>query len=88
MKHKLEKIIELHEVMKNAFFFNSDLGDITLYEKAHSRITEFEYDKHIYTIEQSTKVAERVIYKVAYYCDGERIKKDIRFVKQILSKLE
>lgn len=87
MKSKLEKIIELHQTMKNSYFFKIDLEIKEMYEESHSRITDFIWNNEKYKIVQETRVNEQgfVNYKVHYFIDDIEIKADIRMIKKILT---
>lgn len=87
----LESIIDLHDKMKNCYFFSSPSSAAMRrsYEKYNSMTTEFELDGQQVKVVQDTKCSCRnVYYKMTIYIDGQQVKKDIRFIKKILKNLE
>lgn len=88
LEKKLKHIIELHTIMRNAYFYDSLIEDTELYEKAHSCITHFNYKDMNYVVVQKTEcLSDRVRYTVKYFCEDVCIKKDIRFIKGILAEI-
>ena len=86
---KINKIINLHETMKGAYFFSSPTfaNERRRYEEKYSLVSEFEYQGNLYRVEQVTNCSCRnVYYTIRYYENGKQIYKDIRFLKKILKE--
>jgi len=87
----INSVLDLHEKMKNHFFFvpPRTSNKRSVYEEKNSQEVEFDFEgKHI-RIEQVCRCSGKyVYYYVNYYEDGEQISADIRYLKKILKKLD
>jgi hypothetical protein len=87
MIKKLEKIVELHNLMRNVYFFDTTNLDIDTYTAAHSLITNFEFENRQYSVIQTTECEDDCVrYKIKYLCNGTEFKADIRFIKKIINQ--
>jgi len=87
----LNRIIDLHECMKGAYFFTppNDAQSRRRYEDKHTLYSEFEYKGNRYYVKQETTCSCRnVYYKISYYENNNLVYKDIRFIKRILKECE
>ena len=87
----LNGIIDLHESMRNHYFFFSPnvASSRRKYERDHSLETEFEYKGDTYWVSQDTRcTCHNVYYTVSYEKNGEPFKADIRFIKKVLRELK
>ena len=87
----LHSVITLHESMRGAYFFQSPrvAAQRRRYEETHSMKTSFEFEGMQIEIEQTTSCScKNVYYHMDIYIDGNYQRKDIRFVKGILKKLQ
>jgi len=90
-KTNLEQIIALHASMKGCYFYTPPCGATgrRAYEKNHSLTTEFDVDGQHIRVEQGTSCScSNVYYSMSIYIDGQKIRKDIRFIKSMLKKAE
>lgn len=86
----LNKVLELHEKMKGAYFYNppTKASSRRYYEECNSLTSEFEYKGDVYKIQQETSCScKNIYYKIRYYKNGEPFDKDIRFIKKVLKEL-
>lgn len=84
---KLNSIIGLHEEMRNCYFFNSPSHSWgrRAYEDSHSLDTIIFTDISIIRVVQETRCScNNVYYSMNIYENGERLNKDIRFIKKLL----
>jgi len=82
---KVRKIVNLHEKMKNAFFWSPPAGAASRrsYEKSHSNSVSFVHDKKKYVVRQSTECSvKNIYYSLNITVNG--VKKDIRALKSII----
>lgn len=87
----LQDVIILHESMRGAYFFQSPrvAAQRRRYEEKHSLETAFEFEGMQIEIKQITNCScNNIYYCMKIYIDGTYQKKDIRFVKGILKKLQ
>ena len=91
MKNQLESIIDLHEKMRGSYFYNPPMSASSRrsYEKYNSLTSEFTFNNQKITVEQNTSCScKNVYYKMYITIDGQRTKKDIRFIKKILKEID
>ena len=88
IKKEIEKAIELHEKMKNSFFWSSPAGAASRrsYEKYNSNSCSFEYNNNTITVEQNTSCSCKNIYYTAVI-KVNGIRKDIRALKKVLKDI-
>lgn len=89
MKTKLQKVLELHEKMRGAYFYTPPCSarGRRSYERQNSLNTSVVDDQgNEILIQQETSCSCRnVYYKMKIFINGEKTKKDIRFVKKLLA---
>ena len=87
----LEKVIELHEKMKNSYFYSSPSSATSrrLYEKYNSLTTELSAKGDKIEIIQDTSCScKNVYYSMKILINGNSSGKNISFVKKLMKEVE
>lgn len=86
---KLQAVIDLHEEVKKRHWDcgMKDFEYRRIYEDEHSMNTELKHNNKNYLIEQETRITGKyTYYDLKIYEDGQKLDKDIRFIKKLLKE--
>ena len=84
---KIEKAIDLHENMRNSYFWTSynNANSRQSYEKNNSLTTEFTHNKEkIKVVQETTCSCKNIYYKMKIFVNGKETNKDVRFLKKMI----
>ena len=85
---KLNQILNFHEKFKKAFFFKPPIkaNDRRDYEEKNQLTTEVEVNGKTIKIEQYvTCTCRNIYYYIRYFENGNRVEKNISFVKKLMA---
>ena len=91
MKNKLNSIIQLHDKMKNCFFWSSPSSSASRrnYESYNSLESSVMYNNQVIKVIQNTSCScKNIYYSMKIYVNDELVNKDIRFIKKMLKESE
>jgi hypothetical protein len=90
IKNELNSIINLHEKMRNSYFWSSPSVAASRrdYEKYNSNDYEFSFENQKIRVLQDTSCScKNIYYSMKIFIDDKIVNKDIRFIKKIYKSL-